>query len=83
VTYSVEIKRRAQRQLARLPIDVYERMKPILQALGDEPRPTGVRKLRAREGWRVRVGEYRVVYDIDDRTRVVTILEIGHRREIY
>jgi len=52
-------------------------------SLADNPRPQGVVKLSGREGWRIRVGDYRVIYTIDDAHKEVVIYAIGHRREIY
>lgn len=81
--YSVVITRSAQKAMAQLPLNVYERMRDALVQLGDVPRPTGCAKLRNREGWRIRVGNYRVIYEIDDTLRRITILHIGQRRDIY
>ncbi|OYT73773.1 MAG: type II toxin-antitoxin system mRNA interferase toxin, RelE/StbE family [Armatimonadetes bacterium CP1_7O] len=83
MSYTVQILPRAQRQLAKLPAEVYPRVRDALRALADEPRPVGCRKLVGRAGWRLRVGSYRVIYEIDEEQRTVTILDIGHRREIY
>ena len=83
MTYTVLILRRAQRELAGLTGEPYERVKNAIQALADDPRPSGCRKLVGREGWRIRVGDYRVVYEIGDRERVVTVLHIGHRKDVY
>ncbi|MEN3000905.1 MAG: type II toxin-antitoxin system RelE/ParE family toxin [Armatimonadota bacterium] len=83
MSYTVQILPRAQRQLAKLPAEVYERVRDALRALAEEPRPHGCLKLTGREGWRIRVGNYRVIYEIDDTNRTVTILDIGHRRDVY
>ena len=69
--------------MAQLPLDMYERMRDALLHLSDVPRPSGCAKLRGREGWRIRVGNYRVIYEIDDTLRRITILHIGQRRDIY
>ncbi len=83
MSYRVEILRRAQKALARLPEQDYERIRDAIGALREEPRPAGCRKLSGREGWRIRIGPYRVIYEIEDVERVVTVLDIGHRRNIY
>jgi mRNA interferase RelE/StbE len=83
VTYSVLILRRAQRELAGLASDVYVRIRDAIQALAQDPRPQGHLKLTGRNGFRLRIGDYRVIYEIDDEQRVVTILHIGHRRDVY
>ncbi len=81
--YAVFILRRAQRELADLPSEIYEHAKEAIASLGEEPRPHGCRKLTGREGWRIRVSDYRIIYEIDDAASVVTVLDIGHRRDIY
>lgn len=81
--YSVIVQRRAQKQIARLPTNIQDRIEKSLQALSNEPRPPGSRKLQGREGWRIRVGDYRAVYEIDDTAREVLIVDIGHRKDIY
>ena len=83
MTYALRILRRAQRELAGLPSQVYERVRDAIFALAGEPRPAGCLKLAGRDGWRIRAGDYRVLYEIDDRNQVVTILHIGHRRDVY
>lgn len=81
--YIVNILRRAQKQLARLPLPIYRRVVEAIFALALVPRPPGALKLTGRPGWRIRVGDVRVIYEIDDEKRIVTILDIGHRRDIY
>jgi mRNA interferase RelE/StbE len=83
VNYTVLILRRAQKELAQLPLESYVRVREAIRALAQDQRPRGCLKLTAREGWRVRVGDYRVVYEIDDQQRTVTVLHVGHRREVY
>ncbi|MBE0431769.1 MAG: type II toxin-antitoxin system RelE/ParE family toxin, partial [Dehalococcoidia bacterium] len=63
--YSVLILRRAQKELAQLPTETYERVRDAIRDLASDPRPRGGAKLTGREGWRIRVRDYRVVYDID------------------
>ncbi len=83
MTYRVFILRRAQKELAKLPLNSYKRAKEVIRNLSENPRPRGCKKLTGREGWRIRFGDYRVVYEIDDETQTVTIFHIGHRRDIY
>ncbi len=83
MSYNLFILRRAQKELAQLPTDSYQRVREAIRALAQEPRPLGCLKLRGREGWRIRVGGYRVIYEIDDKQQVVTVLHVGHRRSIY
>ena len=81
--YQVSILRRAQKSLADLPGKDYQRVRNSIRNLGEEPRPSGCSKLSGRSGWRIRIGNYRVIYEIDDQERVVTVLDVGHRRDIY
>jgi mRNA interferase RelE/StbE len=81
--YTVGIQQRARRALARLAEPDYSRILDAIRALGITPRPVGCRKLTDRDGWRIRVGDYRVVYEVDDARRTVTVLDIGHRRDVY
>ena len=83
MTYSVFILRRAQKELGALPLEAYSRVREAIRGLADNPRPPGARKLSGREGWRLRVGDYRVIYEIDDENRRITVLHIGHRRDVY
>ena len=83
--YGIFIKASAEKEIRRLPRSARERITSAILALRNEPRPSGVRKLKGRdeEGWRIRVGDYRVLYRIDDDQRRVTIFRVGHRREVY
>ena len=66
MSYKVLILRRAQRELAGLSKPDYERVRDEIVLLADDPRPSGCKKLVGREGWRVRVGNYRVIYEIEE-----------------
>jgi mRNA interferase RelE/StbE len=83
VTYRLFLLPRAQKELARLPTDSYERIRAAIRALAEEPRPPGCRKLTGREGWRIRIGDYRVLYEIEDTPKTVTVVQVGHRRDVY
>ena len=83
LSYSLQIKRSAEKEMDRLPTVVFDRIAEAILYLESDPRPQGSRKLRGTEGYRVRVGSYRIVYTIDDETRSIEIAAVGHRREIY
>jgi mRNA interferase RelE/StbE len=83
MSYAVSILRRAQKELGQLSSPSFERVCDAIRLLADNPRPSGSRKLVGRDGWRIRVGDYRVIYEIDDSARTVLVLHIGHRRDIY
>ena len=83
MSYTVCIKRSAEKELDRLPIQVYDRIIKQLISLSDNPRPHGVKKLHGREGYRIRVGDYRILYVIDDNEKKVEIVSAAHRKEVY
>jgi len=83
MSYRVFILRRAQKELASLPKEDYARARDAIHAFAEEPRPKGCAKLTAREGWRIRIGRYRIIYEIDDKAKGVTVLHVGHRRDVY
>jgi len=83
MSYEVLILRRAQKELADLPKVDYGRVRDAVAGLADDPRPVGCKKLVGREGWRIRSGDYRVIYEIDDAGEKITVLHIGHRRDVY
>ena len=84
VRYSIEIKHSAQKELDALDNSVFNRIDRKILALADNPRPPGCKKLSGyRDQWRVRVGDWRVVYLIDDEAKLVTITRVAHRREVY
>jgi len=82
--YSLEIKQSAQKELDSLDDSVFRRIDRKILALADNPRPPGCKKLRGyRDQWRIRVGDWRIVYFIDDAAKLVTIMRVAHRREVY
>ncbi len=84
MSYSVAITRRAKKELEAISSPSFEVIEEKLNALADSPRPAGCKKLKGTEKtWRIRAGDYRVVYEIDDAARAVTIIKIGHRSDVY
>ncbi|MCC6160169.1 MAG: type II toxin-antitoxin system RelE/ParE family toxin [Deltaproteobacteria bacterium] len=83
MSYRVSFHPSAQKELSRLPNDIFERVRTKILALSENPRPDNSRKLVGSRDWRIRVGTWRVVYRIDDDAREITITVIGHRREVY
>ena len=82
--YRVLLERGAEKDLTRLSTGIHDRVIAVIQGLATNPRPPGCRKLAGSKlDWRVRVGDYRVVYEIDDRIRVVRVNRVRHRREVY
>ena len=81
--YTVIIPHSVQKRLDRLPDEILGRILRRLAGLETQPRPPDVKKLKGREAWRIRVGDYRVIYGIHDRALQVIIVTVGHRREVY
>jgi mRNA interferase RelE/StbE len=85
LSYQIIVVPRAEKDLRKLTSDMIARVKESVLALREEPRPAGSRKLVnvSPETWRVRVGDWRVFYRIDDHAHVVTVTNVTHRREAY
>ncbi len=81
--YIVEVSDAADAQLKSLDGSVRGRVIKRIQALKEEPRPSGCKKLVNSEYWRIRIGDYRVVYSIEDARLLVMVVRVGHRRELY
>ena len=82
-SYSVLIKPSAAKELERLPDKVRRQVAKRIQALADNPRPVGVEKLTGEELYRVRQGDHRIVYSIEDAVLIVRVVRIGNRRDVY
>jgi len=82
--YRVLLERAAEKDLSRLSPQIHDRVIEAVRKLATNPRPRGCRKLAGCENdWRIRVGDYRVVYEMADATRVVRVNHVRHRREVY
>lgn len=82
--YTIRLTRPAQKALDALDGGIFTRIVDALRGLEDNPRPSGVVKMAGAENqWRVRVGDWRIIYSILDRELVVLVVKLGHRREIY
>ena len=82
--YRVELTTSAARQMKKLPRPARDRVLDAIAQLTSDPRPHGAKKLAGEDtAWRIRVGDYRVTYDVLDRELVVTVVRAGHRREVY
>ena len=80
--YRVELRRRAQRALGRLPQTDLQKLIEEMEGLARTPRPRGTEKIRGTDLWRIRQGDYRIVYAVDDDRQLVTVVRIGRRPEI-
>ena len=83
MAYFVLLKKSVEKELDRLPAGTHDQIEERLRVLADNPRPHGSKKLHGQQAYRIRVGDYRVLYTIDDEARTVTVYSVGHRREVY
>jgi mRNA interferase RelE/StbE len=84
MAYTIDTSPAARRQLARLPRDVQPRVSAAIDSLADNPRPPGCLKLHGRgDQYRIRVGDYRIIYEIQDDILIVLVVEVGPRDSIY
>jgi mRNA interferase RelE/StbE len=81
--YRVDLRRQAQRALDKLPKSDFQAVIEAIKDLAQTPRPRGIEKVKSTGLWRIRQGDYRMIYIIDDSEYVVTIVRVGRRREIY
>ena len=81
--YSVLIKPTVEKQLDDIPKKILRQILSRINSLENNPRPQGSEKLSGQERYRVRQGDYRIVYGINDRLRTVEVVRVGHRREVY
>lgn len=82
--YEVFLERAAERDLRQLSASNFQRIIPHIKKLAENPRPVECRKITgSKNDWRIRVGNYRVIYEIDDKERAVRVMRIKHRREAY
>jgi mRNA interferase RelE/StbE len=84
MSYQVFVKPAAQRQFKKLTLAVQADLVTIIESLSEQPRPLGCKKLKGRKNqYRVRSGDYRIIYSIEDDSLVVEVIKIGHRRDVY
>jgi len=81
--YEIDLRRAAYKDLASLPVDYSRLVVRHIDELGQNPRPPDAKKLKGDAGYSLRVGTYRVLYDIDDQAKTITIYRIKHRKEAY
>ena len=84
MTYRIEVTPAAVRQLRKLDPAARRRVQAAIELLADQPRPSGAKKLAGGDGeWRVRTGDYRIVYEVHNDVLLVLVVAVGHRRDIY
>jgi mRNA interferase RelE/StbE len=83
LAYKIEIQRQAVKELDRVGLKDRKRIQSAIDGLAQDPRPAGSKKLRNREGWRIRVGVYRILYKVEEQRLFVLVVRIGHRKDAY
>jgi len=81
--YKLLISRTAQKQLAKINNPFFKAINEKIELLRINPRPAGCKKLTGREGWRLRVADYRIIYEIEDDILQIIVIEIDHRKQVY
>jgi mRNA interferase RelE/StbE len=82
--YDIYLESSAERDLKRLSPAVFRRIIKQIRSLSEDARPTGCHKIEgSRSDWRIRVGDYRVIYEIDEKARTIKVMRVRHRREAY
>ena len=83
MAYVVLVSRAAERQIARLPREVFPRVRAAIDGLAENPRPHGSQKLGGADQYRIRIGDYRVIYEIEDAELHVLVVRVGRRDSVY
>lgn len=81
--YKVRLERKAQKKLSKIPEPYYSNIKTTILDLRNNPRPKGYKKLKGRDAYRIRIADYRIVYEIHDNVLHVDVINLGHRKDIY
>jgi len=82
--YEVYLEKSAENDIKRLPTSIFQRIIPQIKALAENPRPSGCRKITgSKNDWRIRIGDYRIIYEIDEKAKAVRVMRVRHRREVY
>lgn len=81
--YQVQIEHKTSKDIESLPKKIIQSIYDIIVSLKINPRPIGVKKLIGQNGWRIRHGDYRILYTIDDKVRIVKVYKVKHRKDVY
>jgi mRNA interferase RelE/StbE len=81
--YKIEVRNKARKQILKIPPPHFQRIKTHISDLAQNPRPADALKLKGETGYRLRVGDYRILYEIDDDRKEITIYRVRHRRDVY
>lgn len=83
MAYRIAIKNSAIKSLAKIPEPYFSALKTAIYALAKDARPVGCKKLKGRDSYRIRVPDYRVIYEIADQVLSIEVIAVGHRKDIY
>ena len=83
MTYRIEFAKPAAKQFRSLPTNIQRQMQPAIDALSSKPRPSGVKKLKGSDLYRIRSGDYRIIYQIQDAELIIIVIKVGHRGKVY
>ncbi|SDP20032.1 mRNA interferase RelE/StbE [Microbacterium testaceum StLB037] len=83
MTYRIDVLPAAVRAIRKLPPEAKRRIQAVIDVLAEEPRPPAAKRVTARPEWRVRTGDYRVLYRIEDEVLTIVVVHAGHRRDVY
>ena len=83
MAYCITLKKQAIKALEKINEPYYSNIKDAIYSLADNPRPQGCKKLKGRDGYRIRVADYRIIYDIFDDVLLIDVINLGHRKDIY
>lgn len=81
--YTIVLTKKAEKQLDKLPDNIAEPIIEAINDLADNPRPHGCKNLKNRDGYRIRIGDYRVIYEVFDDELLIDVIQLGHRKDIY
>ena len=81
--YSLELRKSVEKDLKEIPLPDQKRILKRIQALADDPRPPGSKKLSSQERYRLRQGNFRILYEIEDQKLIIVVVKVGNRRDIY
>ncbi len=81
--YDIEITATAKKQLTKLPLTITDKLIKAIQELAKNPRPIGYKKLKGRPGYRIRKGDYRIIYEVYDAKLIINVVTVAHRSEVY
>ena len=83
MAYRIEVRPKVEKALRKLPTRIVQAVRGVIDGLANDPRPQGAKRLTERDEWRIRVGDYRILYLIEDALLVVIVVKIGHRKDVY